>query len=199
MTAVMAKSSKKPRLTREQLSIVRSAAGRAGAAAKHGAKSPAQLEKAKVAAHVQQRLMRATDVYINGQIALAKGVSFLYRIDKKWIPTGNNRGYWRNEKPVLVESQFEIEQYLERLAENNGDVADDQDDGAAYYYITTKEPSVQAIEAGLSRVHGKARETQDVNVQHNFSLVALGKESRELIDANADAREIVDNAPLLED
>lgn len=193
MTSRTASKAVKPKLTREQLAIVRARAGRAGAAAKHGAKSPAQVEKAIVRDQIEQRLMRATDTMLNAQISLAHGQQFLYRIDKEW---NEKLKKWFNLKPVLVTSQFEIENYLEELADNNGDLSDDKDEGAAYYFITTKEPSIQALDSSFNRVHGKAKETQDVNVNHTFSLVALHQKRREIVDGNAGMR-ILPNPPLL--
>lgn len=189
------KVSRKPKRTRAEISAIRRAAGRKGGLQKAGRVSIATLQKDLIKEHIDQRMMRATDVALDSQIAIARGLSFLYRIDKKWIPTGKDRGYWRNEKPVLVESRTEIEEYLERIAENNGDIEDDEDSGAAYYYITTKEPNNQAIDSMLNRVHGKPKETVDVNQHHTFSLLDLHKK-REMIDGNADTR-IVEELPLL--
>jgi hypothetical protein len=52
--------------------------------------------------------MKVVDVILDSQLALAQGTQYLFRIDKKWITTGKDRGYWRNEKPVLVASVEEI-------------------------------------------------------------------------------------------
>lgn len=159
--------------------------GQKGGLVKGGRVSIAVLQKTLIKEHIDQRVLRATDALLDSQISLAKGLSFLYRIDKKWIATGKgDAGYWRNEKPVLVESRVEIEEYLEGL-KDEGDATDDQDEGAAYYFITTKEPNNEAIKDMLNRVHGKPRETVDVNQNVKFSLIDLA-EKRAMIDGNKD-------------
>lgn len=187
------KKADKPKRTRAELSVARARAGRAGAAAVHGYMSPAKVEKIVIRDHLDQRLMRATDKMINGQISLAVGQQFLYRIDKEWNRVLNK---FVNQKPVLVESQLEIEAYLQELADNNGVLEDDKDGGAAYYYITTKEPSIQAIDSAFNRVHGKARESLDVNQHHTFSLLDLHKQRRTMIDGNADTT-IMADVPMI--
>lgn len=176
---MVVKNTLRIRKTPSELSAVRRAAGRQGGYKKHGKRSLKNLEKDLIREHIDQRLMRATDVYINGQMSLAKGLQFLYRIDKTFIRTGKDKntgeqqGYYRNEKPVLVESQWEIETYLETLAENNGDISDNDDESAAYYFITAKAPDGQAIEQGLARVHGRAPESIKIETHHTFSLAEL--------------------------
>lgn len=200
----------KPKLTLAQIRKIRSEAGKKGGAARAakygengGKKSLAMLEKEAIKKAIDQRAMRATDVLMNGQISLAKGQQFLYRIRKTWVDMGklkrgqadegNQKGYWRNEKPELVTSQYEIEAYLEELAENNGELSDDQDRGDTYYYITTKEPNNQAIDSLLNRVHGKPTDGAGNLAAAAFSLLAFAARSAQLAprDGNSD---IVKNA-----
>lgn len=186
----------KPRKTRAEIRAIRSAAGKKGAAAKHGrGRSIATLEKEAIKKAIDQRAMRATDRLMNGQISLATGQQFLYKIKKTWVQTGKGEsaGYWRNEKPELVTSQYEIEVYLEELADNNGDLSDDKDDGDTYYYITTKEPNNQAIDSLLNRVHGKPKDDNALAGLHAaFSLLELARRSTSLapINGNADVQTV---------
>lgn len=194
------KNAPKEKKTRAQISAVRRAAGKIGGRKSAGLVSIATLQRNLVREHVDQRLMRATDVMINSQISLARGQQFLYRIDKKFIETGRTKdgeakGYWRNEKPVLVTAQYEIEDYLSELAENNGDISDDKDDGAAYYFITTKEPNMLAIKDAQDRIHGKPRETVEHTGEVKFSLVGLAAQ-RTMIDGNKDIT-VLDETPML--
>lgn len=178
---------RKPRKTRAEISEIRRAAGKKGGLQKAGRVSLETLQKTLVREHIDQRLMRATDGMVNAQISLARGQQFLYRIKKTWVQTGKGEkaGYWRNEKPELVTNQWEIESYLEELADNNGELSDDKDSGDTYYYITTKEPNMLAIKDGMDRVHGKPKETVDVTQTHKFSLLGLSKE-RIALNGNAD-------------
>lgn len=191
---------KKPRKTRAEIRAIRSAAGKKGAAVKHArGRSVATLEKEAIKKAIDQRAMRATDVLMNGQISLARGQQFLYKIKKTWVEMGklkrgqasegNQSGYWRNEKPELVTAQHEIESYLEELADNNGDLSDNKDNGDTYYYITTKEPSNQAIDSLLNRVHGKPNDGNSGNdLAAAFSLLAFAARASNLapIDGNKD-------------
>lgn len=196
------KNAPKVKKTRAQLSAVRRAAGKIGGQRTAGIVSIATLQRNLVREHLDQRLMRATDVMLNGQISLARGQQFLFRIDKKFIETGRSksgepRGYWRNEKPVLVTAQYEIEAYLAELAGNNGDISDDKDEGAAYYFITTKEPNMLAIKDAQDRIHGKPRETIEHTGEVKFSLVQLATQ-RATIDGNADLTVLpADDTPML--
>jgi len=51
----------------------------------------------------------------NAQLLLARDRTVLYKITKQWVATSQDgkRGYYRNSRLKLVNSQFEIEQYLE--------------------------------------------------------------------------------------
>jgi len=112
------------------------------------------IEAAKKKEYIVRRVNAATEKIMNSQLSLAQGVSFLYRIDKD--EKGNN------EKPELVVSQTEIEEYL------RGDF----DYSKSYYYITTEKPDNRAIDSLLDRVHGKS--SPDVAVQVNTQVnVAL--------------------------
>lgn len=186
---------KPPKKTRAE----RSAINRENGKRKAGRVSIATLQKELIREHVDQRLMRATDGMVNAQISLARGQQFLYRIKKTYVQTGKTKegepiGYYKNEKPELVTTQWEIEAYLEELADNNGELSDDKDESDTYYFITTKEPNMLAIKDGLDRVHGKPKETQEVNVHNTFSLIGLAQK-RAMLDGNKDVT-IIDD-PML--
>lgn len=197
----------KKKLTRAELSAIRRDAGKKGGFAKGGHRSVIKLQKDLIREHIDQRLMRATDVAVNSHLSLVRGIQFLYRIDKTFVKTGSKNketgeanGYWRNEKPVLVTAQWEIENYLEELAENNGDLSDDKDEGAAYYFITTKEPNQQAVESTMNRLHGRPTETIAHTGDVKFSLVQLARtREEEMLNANADTKIIEEPAELLLD
>lgn len=145
---------------------------RHGGGRKKGQLAQATLDKMKVKKNLDQRFLRATDKIANAQIALASGLSFLYRVhtDKKGV----------RSKPELITSQSDIESYLEGSFEH---------DESDYYYITTKEPSNQAIDSILNRVHGKPTESLDVQVEV-FSLRGLAEKRKRL--AFADDAKITD-------
>ena len=147
-----------------------------------GKKNEATLEREAVKKTFDQRILRMTDSLINAQAVLAVGQTFLYRIDKEWIKTGTNKkggdnGYWRNKKPVQVTDQWEIEDYLVRMADKaNGDAEDTSDPSAAYYFMTAKEPNNMAIDSMHNRVHGKPKEAVELsNPDGNLKTIIIQK------------------------
>lgn len=124
---------------------------RPGAGRKKGSKSAATLEREATLKHFRERTMRAADILFNSQLSLARGLAFLYKIEKYWEGTGRHR-VLRQKKPQLVTDQWEIEAYLEGQLEE-GDLDDRE---ATYYFITTKEPDNKAIDSLLDRALGKS-------------------------------------------
>lgn len=112
---------------------------RPGAGRKKGQVAKSTLDALEAKKRIVDRVKAATDVLIDSQLSLARGLSFLYRIDK------DEKG--KKEKPVLVTSPTEIEAYL------RGDFDSDPE---KYYYITAEKPNNQAIDSLFDRVHGKA-------------------------------------------
>lgn len=136
---------------------------RPGAGRKPGKKLPKTLEREKILEAYRQRAMKLADKLLDKQLVLAYGQQFLYKIEKEWIKTGVNKktgeenGYYRSKRPVLVESEEEIRQYLESAVDlANGDIEDDQNPGATYYFITAKEPDSDTLDSILDRTFGKS-------------------------------------------
>lgn len=132
---------------------------RPGAGRKPGKKLPKTLEKEKILASLRARIMRMADRILDKQLVLVNGQQFLYKIEKEWVKTGKGEttGYWRNKKPELVEDEFTIRWYLENITDKaNGDIEDKEEPGETYYFITTKEPSNQAIDSMLDRTFGRS-------------------------------------------
>lgn len=124
---------------------------RPGSGRKKGTLNKETLEKLRVAEHLRQRTLRVADVLFESQLSLARGQSFLYRIDKVWVESGK-KGWWKSKKPVLVTDPEEISNYLEGLYEDG----EEDNGGASYYYITAKEPNSQTIDSMFNRALGKA-------------------------------------------
>lgn len=125
---------------------------RPGAGRKKGTKSAATLEKEAVMAAFRQRAMKVADLLLDSQLTLARGQTFLYKIEKEWRGKGKS-GYWFKKAPKLVTEQWEIEAFLEGEISSN---EDDNDPGATYYFLTTKEPNNQAVDSILDRTFGKS-------------------------------------------
>jgi hypothetical protein len=93
------------------------------------------VERMAVIEAYRDRVAQNADRLFNYQMTLARGVSYLYRMDK------DKDG---SEKAVLIEEQDEIVAYL-----------DGNTDGK-YYFISTDKPDNRAIDSMLDRAFGKA-------------------------------------------
>lgn len=125
-----------------------------------GSMNKSTLEKIAVETEFKQRVLKQAEGLFNAQSLIAQGQQFLYKIEK-YKEKGVKGGVkWIAKKPKLVTSEWEIRSYLDDLVDKaNGDLEDDTNPAATYYFITTKEPNNQAIDSMLDRVFGKARQT----------------------------------------
>lgn len=135
-------------------SVSRNGGKRPGAGRKEGSKNKATIEKKIVEDAFKQRVLKSADKLLNAQMNLAEGVQYLYRIDKTKIIGPKGGVSYRPEKPVLVTSPIEIENYLAGLTED-GDAQDENDPEAAYYFLTTEKPDNRALDSLFDRVFGK--------------------------------------------
>lgn len=133
---------------------------RPGAGRHKGTKDPQTLVREAVADRFRQRVFGIADKLFESQLTLAQGQTFLYRIDKQWItPPSGKGGFWKNKKPVIETDPDVIASFLNgefdsRKEEDNG--------GASYFFITTKEPQNMALDSMLDRALGSATKSLDV-------------------------------------
>jgi hypothetical protein len=134
---------------------------RPGAGRKKGSKAKKTLEKELVLKEVKERIMRNAQRILDAQFSIAQGQQFLYKIKKKKRVGPKGRIYYESQKPELVTAEWEIEAYLDGLVEN-GDMDDEKDPSATYYFITTKEPNNMAIDSMMNRVFGRPKDSLDI-------------------------------------
>lgn len=135
-----------------------------------GKKNTATLEKEAVLAVFRDKVMKSADVLFNSQLHIATGLTYLYKIEKELqIGPKGGKKYVRS-KPILVEDRSEIERYLMGLIEE-GEVEDENDPNATYYYITAKDPDNKAIDSMLDRTFGKAAQPISGDEEHPLTLV----------------------------
>lgn len=134
----------------------------------------AALRKLEIAKrHAMEKLIyKKTAPLIRAGFISAMGQNFVYRIDEE----RDSKGKLLSRKHVLVEDAREIAEALDKMEEGG------QDPDDAYYYVTTKEPDVRAIEMLLNRAYGKPKETIDLNAQIEFSLKGLAAHRQDLQD-----------------
>src|SRR5689334_662740 len=107
---------------------------RPGAGRKRGSLAPKTLEKMKVLEQFRQRAMKVSDVLFNSQMTLARGQTFLYKIEKEKIIGPKGGVSYRAKRPEIVTEQWEIEAFLDGEIESH----DMTDQGSTYYFLTTK-------------------------------------------------------------
>jgi hypothetical protein len=113
-----------------------------GSGKKKGFKAPHTLQKLEARELVRQLVTRELEPMISAQIAHAKGIDHFFLRDEK------TKQFKRIEDPLMIEAALN---------------AGDRD---AYYWIFTKDPSVQAFSDLLNRAIDKPKEqTIDVNVE----------------------------------
>lgn len=115
-------------------------------------------------------IYRKTAPLIRAGMIAAMGQNFVYRIDEE----RDSKGKLLSRKHVRVENPDEIAKALDQI-EEGGTHPDD-----AYYYVTTKEPDIRAIEALLNRGYGKPKESLTIDGEVQFSLKALAAHRKEL-------------------
>ena len=142
---------------------------REGAGRKPGSKSKATLEKEEILAVVREKIMRRAERIVDSQTSLALGQQFLYKIEKVRKKGTKGGTTYERQKPELVTSQLEIEAYLDGLTKE-GDINNENDPAATYYYLTTKEPNNQAIDSMMNRAFGKPVETMEIKQDVNLKL-----------------------------
>lgn len=131
-----------------KLSAAKLAANRANAkkaGRKPGSKNLATLEKNKVAEEVRQLILKKAHPLARAGMIEAMGMTFVYRIDDVLGPKGKVIG----KKHVRVTDPNEIATALDQMEEGGYDPEN------AFYYVTTKEPSMAAVDRLLNRAIGK--------------------------------------------
>lgn len=139
-----------------------------------GRKSQATLEKEAVLRAFRDKVMKSADILFDSQLHLAKGQTFLYKIEKELQigPRGGKR--YVKSKPRLVTDQREIEAYLQNEIVED-DPENDTDPDATYYYLTAKEADNKAIDSLLDRAFGTSVKVTEI----------IGKDGKDLIPDNS--------------
>jgi hypothetical protein len=117
---------------------------RPGAGRPRGKLNKINEQRLKAKEQFITRVNKMVDELFNAQATIAKGTSYLYRIDKD--TKGNNL------PAELVTDPSEIKDYIDGVL----------DQGDSYYYITTERPDNKALDSMLNRAFGKPDEHLDV-------------------------------------
>lgn len=159
-----------------------------------GKKTEKVLEREEALKQFRDRVTKNTHQLFDAQFTLARGQTFLYRIDKEFVKTGTNKdgsakGWYRNKRPVIVEDPEEIRMYLEQEV-TDGDPFDEKDEESSYYYLSAKEPNNMAIDSLMDRTHGKSKQGE-LDVNHRVArplLDGLGDTAKKDVQTNNGAK-----------
>jgi hypothetical protein len=133
-----------------------------GAGRPKGKKNAATLEKEAVLKEFKEKVLQSADVLYASQITLARGQTYLYKIEKEEVIGPKGGKSYKNKRPELVTAQSEIEDYLKGLIDD-GDKDNNSDPDAVYYFLTTKDPDNRAIDSMLDRTFGKSLQSIDID------------------------------------
>lgn len=140
--------------TQKQIEANRKNAQKAGRP--KGSKDAKTLEREAIQKAYDQRVFKIANHILNKQLLLANGQTFLYKIEKYYETVGKSK-VLRRKPPKLVETQWEIEMFL------NGEIesADLNDRDDTYYYMTAKEPNAHVLDSLLDRALGISKKVKD--------------------------------------
>lgn len=120
---------------------------REGAGRQVGSQNKATKEQRIVEQEFKDRILLNVQELLSSQMNIAKGASYLYRIEE----TGE--GSKKKREHILVTDPEEIKTVLD---EGTGVVEE------TYYYITTKTPDNRALDSLIDRVFGKSMQKTDI-------------------------------------
>jgi len=116
---------------------------RPGAGRPKGKLSKLNEQRQKAKKRFIERVNKMVDELFNAQASIAKGVSYLYRVDK------DDKG--KDMEAVLVTDPNEIKDYIDGVVDED-----------SFYYITTERPDNKALDSMLNRAFGKPEEKIDI-------------------------------------
>jgi hypothetical protein len=151
--------------TKEELAEIRREAGKLGGRPR---KSESEIEKARIASlnYLKERYIGATEKIANAQLGLAVGSQYLYK-----VITYKKGG---RSRPELVEDQATIESYLNGDFDSGRTTAKGDEE---FYFLTAKDPDNRAIDSIQNRLHGRPKETIDLqNTDGSLKTIIIKKE-----------------------
>ena len=125
---------------------------RPGAGMPKGKMTTKVLERMKIKAAYNQRVMLHTDELFNAQLANAKGNTYIYEVVEINLGGGKTR-----KKHELVTNPNQIAKILDENLGNSGEVE------GGYFIVTTEKPDNMAIKDMFDRAFGTATQIQEIS------------------------------------
>lgn len=139
---------------------------------KNGSLSIARKMELRQKQVMDKMIYNKTAPLVRAGMISAMGQNFVYRIDEE----RDSKDKLISRKHVLVTDADEIANALDQIEEGG------QDPEEKFYYVTTKEPDIRAIEMLLNRAYGKPKESISVEGEIKFSLKALADHRKDMVD-----------------
>lgn len=136
----------------EQATPKKNGGARQGAGMPKGKMTAKVLERMKIKAVYNQRVMLHTDELFNAQLANAKGNTYIYEVVEIDIGGGKTK-----KKHELVTNPNQIAKILDENSGRSGEAE------GGYFIITTEKPDNAAIKDMLDRAYGTA--TQSIELE----------------------------------
>ena len=140
-----------------------------GAGRPVGSRSYTTVEREAMMLQMRGRTLDNMHMLYNSQLTLAKGCTYLFKIEKERRTGQKGKVYYVSKPPKLVTSLDEITRYLENVIEEENNEINytenpeeylapekEFDEGATYYFITTEKPNNVAIDSMLDRTFGQS-------------------------------------------
>jgi hypothetical protein len=125
---------------------------RPGAGMPKGKMTAKVLERMKVKAEYNQRVLKHVDELFTAQLANAKGNTYIYEVVEIDIGGGKTR-----KKHELITDPVKITQVLDENQGNSGEVE------GGYFIVTTEKPDNIAIKDMLDRTFGPATQSLELS------------------------------------
>lgn len=126
---------------------------REGAGRKKGGKNSSTIDREEARKYMQAYIIDSLEPLLQAQRSLARGLQFVYKIEEE----KDDKGRVLSRKHVQLTGPEEIGHALDVLKGFS-----DAEDGE-YYYLTSKQPDVRAIDSMLDRAFGKATQSLEMD------------------------------------
>lgn len=132
---------------------------RPGSGRKKGPMTVQGITKELAIKSFNERVAKSTDALFNAAKTVAVGQMFVYRMDEEERGAGKNK--YTVKVPKLVTDPDELNEAIDKLYGNG--------ESEEYYFVTTKEPDIKAIDSLMNRAHGRPKES----VEHSGEIKGL--------------------------
>jgi hypothetical protein len=119
-----------------------------------GLKNKITITREQALLEYKEKVCRVADQLFATQLTLAKGLNYLYKVEKKIEGKGKTTKVVKS-KPMLVTDPKEMEEYLMGVVTN----APMDEEGNTYFLMAAGKPDPAVIDSMLDRTFGRATQS----------------------------------------